>query len=71
MNNVIIRRIKLPAGQLSITLEDNNGDFNIYINSLLQQKDAEKAFWKEANKLLEGLEKEQVNSGRCDIIYCY
>lgn len=71
MNNVIIRRMKLPDGQLSITLEDNNGDFNIYINSLLQQIDAEKAFWKEAHALLNNLEKEQIALGRCDIIYTY
>jgi hypothetical protein len=35
MGNVLIREIELPATVEGVTVIDTNGDFNIYINSLL------------------------------------
>lgn len=35
MNRVFIRRILLPGKVEGIILEDNNGDYNIYLNERL------------------------------------
>ena len=35
MGEVYIRIIKLPAAVRGVTVADGNGDYNIYINSLL------------------------------------
>lgn len=35
MNNVLIREIELPATVEGVTVKDTEGNYNIYINSLL------------------------------------
>ena len=35
MNNVFVREIELPMTVEGVTVKDTNGDFNVYINSLL------------------------------------
>lgn len=35
MNDIYIRYVKLPITVRGITSEDENGDYNIYINSLM------------------------------------
>ena len=42
MNNVFTREIELPITVEGVTVKDTNGDFNVYINSLLSpEKKAE------------------------------
>lgn len=45
MDAVIIRLIDLPAGTNGVTVKDENGDFNVYINARLSA-DARARAWR-------------------------
>ena len=44
MNNYICRFIELPKRVNAVTVVDENGDYNIYINSRLSQEEQKKSF---------------------------
>ncbi len=43
MNNIFCRIIELPLKVNAVTAVDENGDFNVYVNSRLSEDEARKA----------------------------
>ena len=44
MNNIICRIVELPARVNAVTVVDEGGYFNIYVNSLLSEDERQRAF---------------------------
>lgn len=43
MNYILIRELEMPITIRAFTVPDENGDFNIYVNSLLSNEAKEKS----------------------------
>jgi hypothetical protein len=54
MDSVIIRLIDLPAGINGLTMKDENGDYNIYINAGISDDARGKAFRHEIEHIRNG-----------------
>lgn len=44
MNNIVCRAVDLPPRVNAVTVIDENGDFNVYVNSRLSEDERQKAF---------------------------
>ena len=44
MNNIVCRTVDLPPRINAVTVIDENGDFNIYLNARLSEDERQRAF---------------------------
>ncbi len=44
MSEIVCRVVELPSRVNAVTVVDANGDFNVYVNSLLSLEEQQKAF---------------------------
>ncbi len=44
MDSIVCRVISLPSRVNAITVVDENGDFNVYVNACLSQEQQQKAY---------------------------
>ena len=44
MDEFILRLVELPGTVNAVTVLDDNGDFNVYVNSRLSEEEQKKAF---------------------------
>lgn len=54
MDSMIIRKINLPVGVNGVTVLDENGDYNVYLNDCLSYDAQAKAFLHEVEHIKQG-----------------
>lgn len=54
MEEVIVRMVDLPAGVRAFTLPDEQGDYNVYVNSALSYEQQQKSLLHERRHIVNG-----------------
>ena len=66
MGDILTRVIELPAGVSAMTVVDENGDYNIYINASLTREAADRALQHEMNHIRRGHFESEKSVAECE-----